>query len=76
MPHVIVKLASGRSEPTKARIAEAITQAVMANADCKAEAVSVSIVDVEPADWVQDVYKPLILGGWNSLYKTPGYNPL
>ena len=32
MPHVIVKLASGRSDPTKARIAEAVTKAIVANA--------------------------------------------
>ena len=34
MPHVIVKLQSGRSEQRKARIAEAVTKAVMASADC------------------------------------------
>ncbi|WP_158818092.1 tautomerase family protein [Methylocapsa sp. S129] len=76
MPHVIVKLSSGRSEPQKARIAEEITKAVMASANCTEAAVSVSIEDVEPNDWVERVYKPDIAGQWNKLYKKPGYNPL
>jgi 4-oxalocrotonate tautomerase len=76
MPHVIVKLQSGRSEQQKARIAEAVTEAVTATANCAAPAVSVSIEDVEPDDWVEQVYKPDILGRPDTLYKKPGYNPL
>ena len=34
MPHVIVKLKTGRSGQQKARIAEAVTRAIMATADC------------------------------------------
>ncbi len=76
MPHVIVKLASGRSEPQKARIAEAVTKAVMAEAKVGEDSVSVTIEDVEPADWTEKVYRPDILGHWEQLYKKPGYDPL
>jgi 4-oxalocrotonate tautomerase len=76
MPHVIVKLQSGRSEQQKAEIADAVTRAIMASANCAEPAVSVSIEDVEPNDWVEQVYKPDILGRPNTLYKKPGYNPL
>ena len=75
MPHVIVKLASGRSDPTKARIAEAVTKAIVANACCDEAAVSVAIEDVEPADWTEQVYKPDIAAHWAALYKKPGYEP-
>jgi 4-oxalocrotonate tautomerase len=75
MPHVIVKLYSGRSEQQKARIAEEITKAVMAGADCAEKSVSVSIEDVEPDKWVEEVYKPDILGKPDKLYKKPGYAP-
>ena len=34
MPHVIVKLHSGRSEQQKSKLAELITQAVMTGARC------------------------------------------
>jgi phenylpyruvate tautomerase PptA (4-oxalocrotonate tautomerase family) len=34
MPHVIVKLQSGRSEQQKTNIAAAVTQAVMSGANC------------------------------------------
>ena len=53
MPHVIVKLQSGRSGQQKAKIAEAITQAIMTQANCAEQSVSVSIEDVEPQDWVK-----------------------
>ncbi len=76
MPHVIVKLRSGRSEQQKAKLAEHITQAVMAGAQCAEESVSVSIEDVEPDEWVEKVYKPDIIGKPDKLYKKPGYNPL
>ena len=76
MPHVIVKLHAGRSERQKARIAEEITKAVMAGADCAEQSVSVSIEDIEPEDWVEKVFKPDIMAKSDRLYKKPGYNPL
>jgi 4-oxalocrotonate tautomerase len=76
MPHVIVKLHSGRSDQQKARLAGEITKAVMAGANCGEDAVSVSIEDVEPNDWVEQVYKPDIIGRADKLYKKPGYDPL
>jgi 4-oxalocrotonate tautomerase len=75
MPHVIVKLQSGRSEQQKARVAEEVTKAVMVTANCAEPSVSVSIEDVEPGDWTEKVYKPDILGGPGKLCKKPGYNP-
>jgi 4-oxalocrotonate tautomerase len=76
MPHVIVKLQSGRSDEQKIRIADAVTKAVMANAGCGEGAVSVSIEDIKPNEWTEKVYKPDILGGRGKLYNKPGYNPL
>jgi 4-oxalocrotonate tautomerase len=76
MPHVIVKLQSGRSEAKKARIAEEVTKAIMTGAGCDADAVSVSIEDVEANDWVEKVFKPDIIGKPGTLYKKPGYDPL
>ncbi len=76
MPHVIVKLNTGRSEQQKARIAEAVTRAIMATANTTEDAVSVAIEDVEPDDWVEAVYKPDIVGNAGRLYKKPGYDPL
>jgi 4-oxalocrotonate tautomerase len=76
MPHVIVKLQVGRSEQQKARLAEEVTKAVMAGANCSEDAVSVSIEDVEPADWTETVFKPDILAKPDRLYKKPGYGRL
>ncbi len=48
----------------------------MATANCAEPAVSVSIEDVEPSDWVETVYKPDIIGKADTLYKKPGYDPV
>jgi 4-oxalocrotonate tautomerase len=76
MPHVIVKMQSGRTEEQKKRIAEALTAVVMTHAVCTEDAVSVSIEDVPASEWVETVYRPDILGKPASLYKKPGYDPL
>jgi len=76
MPHVIVKLLSGRSEAQKARIADEVTKAMMASTGNGADSVSVAIEDVEPGDWVETVYRPDVIGKPDKLYKKPGYNPL
>ena len=75
MPHVIVKLAAGRSRQQKDRIASEVTKAVMATADVGEDAVSVSIEDVEPGEWTEKVYRPDILGKPDTLFKKPGYDP-
>jgi 4-oxalocrotonate tautomerase len=74
MPHVIVKLQSGRSEQQKARIAAEVTKTIMATANCSEDAVSVCIEDVAPNDWAEKVYKPDIIGNSAQLYKKPGYD--
>jgi len=76
MPHVIVKLLSGRTEQQKVRIAAEVTKAIMASTGNGEDAVSVAIEDVEPGDWAEKVYKPDILGKSDELYKKPGYDPL
>ncbi len=76
MPHVIVKMHAGRSAQQKSQIAEEVTKAIMKAANCGEGAVSVSIEDVAPADWAEQVYRPDILDKPDTLYKKPGYNPL
>jgi len=76
MPHVIVKLLPGRSAQQKARIAEEITKAIMATANCAETSVSVGIEDVASDDWTETVYKPDIAAKPDTIYKKPGYDPL
>jgi len=75
MPHVIVKMYSGRSEKDKAKRADEMTRAVSSVLNYGDEAISVGIEDVEPKDWVEKVYRPDILGKPKTIYKKPGYNP-
>jgi 4-oxalocrotonate tautomerase len=73
MPHVIVKLVSGKSEEQKTRLAEAITNDVMEILNYGEEAVSVAFEEVASQDWAEKVYKPDIKGKWDKVYKKPGY---
>lgn len=73
MPHVIVKLYSGRSEREKARLSDEITAVVMKTLGYGEESVSVAVEDVSPRDWAEKVYKPDILGHQDRLFKRPGY---
>jgi 4-oxalocrotonate tautomerase len=75
MPHVIVKLYSGRSEQQKAALAKAVTRAVMETLRAGEDSVSVGVQDVEPKDWTERVYKPDIIAKPGTIYKKPGYNP-
>ena len=76
MPHVIVKLVAGRTAQQKAGLAADITRAVMTNAGTDENAVSISFEDIAAEDWVETVYKPDIVGKWDTVYKKPGYDPL
>jgi 4-oxalocrotonate tautomerase len=75
MPHVVVKLVSGKSEEQKARLAAAIVRDVMDVLQFGEEAVSVAFEEVAPEDWAEKVYRPEIQGKRETLYKKPGYNP-
>ena len=75
MPHVIVKLHSGKSERQKQALARAVTEAVMSALNYGEESVSVGIEEVEPKDWTENVYKPDIIGKPDTIYKKPGYGP-
>jgi 4-oxalocrotonate tautomerase len=74
MPHVIVKLWPGKSEPQKTRLAEAITKDVMDILRYGEESVSVAMEEVKSQDWLEEVYKPDIQNKWDKLYKKPGYD--
>jgi 4-oxalocrotonate tautomerase len=76
MPHVIVKMHSGRPEQLKAKLAEEVTKAVTSTLKLGEDSVSVALEDVEPKDWTERVFKPDILGKPETIYKKPGYNPL
>jgi len=73
MPHVIVKLWPGKSEPQKQRLAQAITDDVMKVLRYGAESVSVAFEEVDADDWGEKVYEPEILRKADTLYKKPGY---
>jgi 4-oxalocrotonate tautomerase len=74
MPHIIVKLWSGRSEEQKRRFAEAVVKNATAILDCEEKSVSVGFEDIQPQDWEEKVVKPDIQAKWETLYKKPAYD--
>ena len=75
MPHVIVKVYSGKSEQQKQALAQAVVQAVTRTLNYGEESVSVGIEDVEPKDRTEKVYRPDIIAKPGTIYKKPGYDP-
>ena len=75
MPHVNVRMYAGRSEEDKARLAEAIGQALIQTLGSSAPSISVTIEDVAADDWMGQVYEPEITAKADRLYKRPGYGP-
>jgi len=73
MPHVIVKMYPGNSEEQKGKLAEEITNLIMASTGKSEAAVSVSIVEVPEEAWMEEVYQTEILPQIDDLYKKPGY---
>jgi len=76
MPHVVVKLYSGRSEQQKTRLAEEVTKAVNTALSCGEDAISIAVEDVQPEDWTKKVYETDIMTSRDKLYKKPGYGAL
>ena len=74
MPHVIVRLYSGKSERQKQALAQAVTGAVTSALNYGEESVSVGIEDVDPKHWTAKVYKPGVINKPDTIYKKPGYD--
>ncbi len=75
MPHVIVKMVSGRPEAEKKDLAARIVKDVMEALHCQEDSVSVAIEEVASREWSSTVYKNDIHPKWDALYKKPNYIP-
>jgi 4-oxalocrotonate tautomerase len=73
MPHIVVKLITGKSEKQKKELTVAITNDVCRVLNYGDDSVSVSFEEIEPSDWAEKVYWPDIVGKPKELYKKPGY---
>lgn len=76
MPHVIVKFHPGRTDEEKRVMAEAVSTALHDAMGYEVANVSVSVEEVEKADWMATVYEPEIAGRPDQLIKRPGYGRL
>jgi 4-oxalocrotonate tautomerase len=74
MPHVTVKVRSGTPEDKKKQLTEAIVVDVVDIVGCGEGSVSVAIEEIDPKDWKEKVYDPLIRRKIDTLYKKPGYS--
>lgn len=75
MPHIVVKMYPGRTDADKARLAEALSKAMIDTLGTSEKAISVGIEDVTPENWGAQVYRPEIAGKLDTIFKAPGYEP-
>ncbi|MBK4738519.1 tautomerase family protein [Noviherbaspirillum pedocola] len=76
MPHIIVKIVSGKSEQQKCSLSQAITKRVTNILGYGKDAASVAFEEVAAKDWMDQVFEPEIQGKQKTLYKKPGYDSL
>lgn len=73
MPHIVVKMAAGRTEDQKQELADALTRTLAKVLGGGDEAVSVGVEDIATGEWFTKVYDPEIAGKTDTIYKKPGY---
>jgi len=75
MPHIVVKMISGRSDLLKRELAARLTQTAVDVLGVGEASISVAIEDVAQGDWTAQVYVPDIQEKAAQIYKRPGYDP-
>ncbi|RDV03202.1 tautomerase family protein [Undibacter mobilis] len=75
MPHIVVKMFAGRSDADKARLADALSRAVIETLGSTDKSISVGIEDIKPENWGAEVYRPDIAAKLDTIFKAPGYDP-
>jgi len=73
MPHITVKIRTGTPEDKKKQLAASIVEDVVKIIGSGEESISVAIEEIDPKDWKEKVYDPLIRNNVDILYKKPGY---
>ncbi len=73
MPHIIVKLGSGRTEEEKEALVEKLVEAVTSTVNNDPNTVSVAIEEYPLSNWKETVYDIDIANPKGKLYKKPGY---
>ena len=73
MPHVDIKCFSGRSDEQKRLCAEKVTQVIAETLGGRESSVSVTIKDVDEADWKEHVWDTQIVPDEAYMYKEPAY---
>lgn len=75
MPHIIVKLWTGKPEGKKRQLAEEIKKMTMDILGTPDTSISVAFEETTPEDWPEKVYGPDIIDKEDTLYIKPGYVP-
>ncbi|BBO74227.1 hypothetical protein DSCW_16440 [Desulfosarcina widdelii] len=73
MPHVTVKIRAGTPEDKKRQLTDAIVEDVVNITGSGEGSISVAIEEIDPKDWKEKVYDPLIRKKVDALFKKPGY---
>lgn len=73
MPHIIVKLYSGRSEELKKEAASKIAKAASEALGTDLDSVSVDFKEYDKENWKNEVYDKDIVPNFDNLYVKPKY---
>ena len=71
MPYAAIKLWP-KDQETKERVAEKVSAALVEALGCPPQAVTISIEEIEPADWEEKVVKPEVEGKKETVFLLNG----
>ncbi|AYN69355.1 4-oxalocrotonate tautomerase [Euzebyella marina] len=73
MPHIHLKMITGKTEAQKQQLTEALVKAMQSVIGFGDDSYSVAIEDFSQDEWKNDVYPNHIMKNKEKLYKKPGY---
>lgn len=73
MPHLHIQMYPGRDEATKKELVEKMQQCMMDVLDSSADGISISLEEIAPENWHEEVVKKRLLNKSEQVMKLPGY---
>lgn len=73
MPHIIIKLMTGRDEETKRKMAVKLAETLSKDFDIDKGSISVAVTDIPREEWKESVFDIELNDDNDELYIKPGY---
>lgn len=74
MPHLHIQMYPGRDSETKTKLAEQMEKCMMEVLGSSSDSISISLEEIEPANWHDEVVQKTLIDKKEQVMKLPGYD--